>query len=60
MSTRWKRGITVAILLIVLLAFVITSFGCKTLREEKSFPDGEQTADMPAWLTPPDSSVRGE
>jgi len=42
----------VAIAIIVLLAFVITSFGCRTMKKEKRLPDGEQTANSPEWLTP--------
>lgn len=52
MSIKWKRGITVAISLIVLFAFVITSFGCGTMKKEKHLPNEEQTVDTPEWFAP--------
>ena len=45
MSPQWKSRITMAILLLVLLAFVVTSFGCESGNRKKSpFYESEQTA----------------
>lgn len=39
MSPRLKTRITMAILLIVLLAFVLTSFGCRNRKSHPFHPD---------------------
>ncbi|MBI4376723.1 MAG: hypothetical protein HY549_09775 [Elusimicrobia bacterium] len=46
MGPKWKARITMAILLIVLLAFVLTSFGCRN-RKTREIPWDEINAERP-------------
>lgn len=46
MGPKWKARISMAILLIVLLAFVLTSFGCRN-RKTRAISLDEINADRP-------------
>jgi len=57
MGLKWKARITMAILLIVLLAFVLTSFGCRN-RKTRSIPRDEINADRPNTASMQEVSLR--